>query len=37
VQSICIQEDAVHLTPKGQEYYFNAVFDAIERTLPDIK
>jgi hypothetical protein len=37
VQTVCIKEDAVHLTPKGQEYYFNAVFDAIENKLPDIK
>jgi lysophospholipase L1-like esterase len=37
VQTVCIQEDGVHLTPKGQEVYFNAVYDTIEKKLPNIK
>jgi lysophospholipase L1-like esterase len=37
VQSVCIQEDGVHLTPEGQKVYFNAVYDTIEKKLPHIK
>jgi lysophospholipase L1-like esterase len=37
MQTVCIQEDGVHLTPKGQEYYFNALFDTINKQLPHIK